>query len=159
MVMILLGGASVKVQELMSSPAISVKANASLTEIVHLINSHGINHVPVIDDSNRVMGMIGQYELFPKARKFRSLAVGIPVLFRQIVDVKDIVGSYKQAAHVKAKDIMSPAPVCVDVIDEIDHVIWKMVENNLQTVPVLREERLVGIVTRSDFIRLLAREL
>lgn len=148
-----------KVQNLMSAPVISVKIDTVLAEIVHLINSHQINHVPVIDANERVIGMIGSHELFPKAKIFRSSDVRIPTLFKQIVDVKHIVASYKEATQVVAEDIMSPPPVCVDVNDDVNHVIWQMAEKNLQTIPVVRDEKLVGIVTRRDFLRLLAQGL
>jgi predicted transcriptional regulator len=46
----LFGGDRVKVQALMSTPDSSVKADDSLAEIIQLISSHQINHVPVIDD-------------------------------------------------------------------------------------------------------------
>lgn len=148
-----------KVQKLMTAPAVSVKEDASLTDIIHIINSHQINHVPVIDSDERVIGIIGADEIFPKTRILRSPDVCIPVLFKHIVDYKDALHSYKQFTHVTAKDIMSPYPECADVNSELDQILKIMVEKRLLAIPVLREGRLAGVFTRNDFIRLIAQEL
>jgi CBS-domain-containing membrane protein len=130
-----------KVLALMSTPVISVKADSILPEIVQLIDFHQINSVPVINANEEVIGMIGSRELFPKGKSFRSPDLRIPVLFKQIVDIKYIINSYKELTHVTAKDIMSPSPACVDVNDEINQVLWMMVEKDLHTIPVLRSKQ------------------
>lgn len=148
-----------KIQDLMSAPAVSVKADSGLTEIIQLISSRQIDNIPVIDTNEQVIGMIGSRELFPEVKFFRYADAHIPTLFKQVVDTNHILAGYKEATHVVAKDIMSPSPVCADINDDINHVIWKMAEKDLQTIPVVQDAKLVGIVSRSDFLRLLAQNL
>lgn len=148
-----------KVRDLMSTPAITVTADMPLKEIIHLLSDRDISGVPVVDTDGKVMGMISWPELFPRVKTYRRPEVRIPVLFREIVDLKNTVNSYKQSIHLTAKDIMSPFPIFVDVDDNIGEVVWTMVQDDLYTVPVLEGETLAGILTRRDFIRFLAQEL
>lgn len=148
-----------KVKNFMSAPAITIDADATLKEIVHLLSSHQISGVPVVDDDGKLIGMISWHELFPSVKNIRPPDVRIPVLFNEIVDLKNMVDSYKQFAHFKARHLMSPSPVCVDADDPIGHVVWTMVQNNLYIIPVLSGDALVGVLTRRDFIRFLAQEL
>lgn len=148
-----------KVKHLMSAPVITVNADTSLKEIIHLLNTHDISGVPVVDADGKVIGMISWRELFPKVKTITRPEIRIPVLFREIVDLKYTLDSYKASAHLTAKDIMSPSPVVVDVDDLIAEVVWTLVLDNLYMVPVLEGDKLVGIVTRRDFVRFLAQEL
>jgi CBS domain-containing protein len=154
-----IGGDSVKVQRLMTAPAVSVKADTRLTDIIYLINSHRIHHIPVLDQNEHVIGVLRVDDLLPKAQKLRSPDVLIPVLFRQVVDYKHIFHSYRQCAYITARDIMSPSPECADVDDDLDQVLRLMIENKLPAIPVLREGKFAGVFTSSDFIRILAQEL
>jgi predicted transcriptional regulator len=86
-------------------------------------------------------------------------AVYVPVLFREIVDLRNTLDSYKESTHLTAKDIMTPLPLFVDVEDNIGEVVWTMVQDDLYMVPVLEGEKLAGILTRRDFVRFLAQEL
>ena len=63
---------------------------------------------------------------------------------------------YANARQNTAKDVMSFEYVCVDVNASVGYITQLMVEQNLHRVLVTRNERLVGIITRLDLIRMLA---
>lgn len=148
-----------RAKDLMSRPVISVKANTTLREIIHLISAQQISGLPVVNESEEVIGIISLRELFLRRKTLKSPDLRVPVLFEQIVDLEHVVSIYKESMNIVAKDIMSLAPVCVDANDSINQVIWTMVENDLYTIPVLRSGKLAGVVTRGDFIQFLARKL
>ncbi len=148
-----------KVKQLMSAPVITVNTDTPLKEIIQLLSTHDISGVPVVDADSKVIGMISWRELFPRIKTITRPEIRVPVLFREIVDLKYTLDSYKESVHLTAKDIMSPAPIVVDVDDLIGEVVWTLVLDNLYMVPVLEGDTLVGILTRRDFIRFLAQEL
>lgn len=148
-----------KVRDLMSAPVITTNADMPLKEIIELLSSHDISGVPVVDTDGKLTGMISWPELFPAVKTITRPEIRVPVLFKEIVDLKSTLDSYKESRHLTAKDIMSPSPIYVDVDDYIGEVVWTMVQDDLYMVPVLEGDRLVGILTRRDFIRFLAQEL
>ena len=65
---------------------------------------------------------------------------------------------YEGARHHTAADVMTTEVVCVDVEDTVGHAAWLMAQRNIKRLPVLKNGRLAGILSRADIIRLLARD-
>lgn len=53
----------VLVREVMSAPAITVSADTPLTGVFLIFAEHGINHLPVVDDDNRLVGIVTRLDL------------------------------------------------------------------------------------------------
>ena len=143
----------------MSTPPVYINAQASLKEIIELIITHQISTIPVLDRAGSVTGTISWHEIFPRAKKVWSPDVRIPVLFNQSIDIEHIVSAYTQSSHLAAKDIMSDSPLCVDVEDDFEHVVWVMSDETVDMIPVLNDSILVGVITRSDIMRFIVKEL
>jgi CBS domain-containing protein len=146
-------------KELMSSPVITVQPDATLKEIVQLLSHRQISSVPVVDADEQVLGIIGWTELFPSTRYVGSPDVRAPAVFNRITDPQNIVESYQAAAGFTASEIMSPDFVYRDVDDNLDELIYTMAEEKLHMIPIVQEGRLVGVVTRTDVVRFLAKAL
>ena len=56
--------------------------------------------------------------------------------------------SWKESTQLTAKDIISRSPVFVDVEDNIEEVVWTMVQDDLYMVLALEGENLARILTR-----------
>lgn len=52
-------------EDIMTSPVYSVRMEATIEEIVSLMMNRHINRIPVIDDENRLVGIIGRSDLLP----------------------------------------------------------------------------------------------
>lgn len=55
-----------------------------------------------------------------------------------------------------ARDVMSPGIISVTEETDVEEVRFLLIERRIRRVPVLRGQELVGIVSRSDIVRLLA---
>lgn len=81
---------------------------------------------------------------------------GVPVLDQQvmvgIVTEADIIG--KEGEHVA--EIMTPRVVSVREDTPVDEVAQILTSNRFKRVPVLRGERVVGIVSRANIVRMIA---
>lgn len=146
-------------KDVMSSPVISIPPETTLREIMQLLSDRQISSVPVVNEHAQVLGIIGWRELFPSARYIRASDVRVPAVFKRITDPKSIVASYKAAAHLTAREIMSTHQMCRDIHEKLDELIHMMAEENLHMIPIVEDSRLVGVVTRTDVIRYLAKEL
>jgi CBS domain-containing protein len=82
----------------------------------------------------------------------------VPTLFKRWVDPDRLTEIYEEARHHTAADVMTTEVVCVDVEDTVGHVAWLMAQRNIKRIPVLRDGKLAGIISRADIIRLLARD-
>jgi CBS domain-containing protein len=148
----------VKVKDLMIHDVIKINADTPVEEIARLFKNRPIGSLPVVDKEDRVIGIVTESDLFLKEKGLPFSAVKVPVLFKRWVDPDKLTEIYKEAKYHTAADVMSTDVICVDIEDTVSHVAWLMAQRNIKRVPVLQGGRLAGIISRSDIIRLLARE-
>jgi CBS domain-containing protein len=85
--------------------------------------------LPVVDEKGVVIGVVTEFDLLKAMHQGKDLQT------------------------VKAEDIMSKPPVCVQEENSIEEVIAKMTEHHIIRVPVVREDgRLVGLIARADIL-------
>ncbi len=90
----------------------------------------GFGSVPIVDDTNRLIGIVSVFDLLDAIRKGRKLA------------------------DVTAGEIMIPNPVSVTKDTDVLTVIDVLHNNNLTRVPVVDStRRVIGIVARRDVLR------
>lgn len=147
-----------RAEELMTRDVIAIKAETTVDEIAGLLIKHRVGGLPVVDDENRVIGIVSESDLFLKEKGMPFSAVKVPMLFKQWVDPDRLNEIYEDARHHTAADVMTPHAISVDVGDTIGHVALLMAQNNIKRVPVLRDGVLAGIISRADIIRLLAKD-
>lgn len=146
------------VHDAMICDVISVRVDIAVDEIAKALNEHRIGGVPVVDNERRVIGIGCESDPFIREKGLPFSVVKIPTLFKRWVDPDRLAEIYEGARHHTAADVMTTNMVCVDVDDAVGHAALLMAQRNIKRIPVLRDGRLVGIITRTDIIRLLARE-
>lgn len=147
-----------KVKEAMSTNVITAAPDTSIREVARLLTEHHIRSVPVVDPDLKVVGIITESDLFLKEKGMPFSAVKLPALFERWVDPAQLSEIYENAVHHTAADVMTEDVICVTPEDTLEHTAWLMFRQDIKTMPVVENERLVGILARSDFIRILANQ-
>jgi CBS domain-containing protein len=120
----------------------TVRRNDRLALADSLMRDERIRHLPVLDEDGRVCAVVSQRDLF-RGALLRALGYGSraeDAMLRQ-VPVKEAMSP---EIHVTAPD--TPVAEAARI----------MLERRIGCLPVVEEDRLVGIVTETDFVRLLA---
>lgn len=141
-------------KEIMNRDVITVKADVDLHEAGRMLIKHRISGMPVVDDENRIIGIITDADLLTMA--------GIP---RGHV-FNDVVMKYVLSKPVpqhrdgkKVKDIMSTHVITVDPDTTVKKIASILDGKRIKRVPVVDDEnRLLGIVSRGDIIRIVCEE-
>src|SRR5215469_2501493 len=131
----------------------------TLLDAVKLMASHKISGLPVVDKHGALVGMMSEADLLRwhegfserEARWLDLLAEGFelaPDFLREV-----------QEQHRKIKALMSPKPITVTETTPAREIASLMHTRSIKRVPVLRDGKLVGIVTRTDLVRALAQRL
>jgi acetoin utilization protein AcuB len=121
------------VQEIMSVNPFTVDASQTVREAVQQLLTQDIRHLPVLDDG-LLVGMLSD-------RDVRSLAAGA------------LTGEAPDQLSAPVSEIMSSDPISVGPEAEIGEIIDLMVEHRVGALPVVAEDRLVGIVSYVDVLR------
>jgi len=131
-----------RVKDVMSREVRTVQRNDQLGVADKLMKDERIRHLPVIDEAGDVCAVVSQRDLF-RGALLRSLGYGSraeETLLRQVV--------VKEAMSADLFTTTPDAPVA-----EAARV---MIERRIGCLPVLDGGKLVGIVTETDFVRLIA---
>lgn len=140
--------------EIMTREVISVKGVVDLHEAGRLLIKHKISGMPVVDDENHVIGIISQADLLALA--------GIPQghVFNDVV-MKYILAKptpNHRAGHT-VKDVMSTHVIVVSPETTVRKIATVLDKKGITRVPVVdKEDKLIGIVSRSDIVRVFCKE-
>ncbi|WP_396219644.1 CBS domain-containing protein [Gemmatimonas sp.] len=134
--------AQLTVRELMSERPRTVGPDVPLRSAVLEMLRAGVGGLPVVDESNRVIGMLSEREL-----------------------LRDLLSHYlpragganapqpPAAARRTVRDIMTRQVLCVAPEQPLAEVASLMLNKDVERVPVVKDDRLVGFLTRGDIVR------
>lgn len=137
--------------EVMSKDIVSVAPDTSLGTIADLFRKHHFKTLPVVDADQRLEGIISQNDLLQRAR---SLSLpregGFAGNLRALLDPAN--------QRICAQDIMTTDLRVVRPEDGVGILVQLLADGGVQAAPVVDGQRLVGIVTRSDLLAVLAHQ-
>lgn len=145
---------AVAVAQVMTRPARTVHPHTSLTEAAHLMVSERISGLPVVDDDNRLVGIITEADFLR--------ALGVPAHHPHHNLWQTLESLFSHLAHhgeLEAPDDavtahMIKTVVCVHPEQHLQDVIEVMKHNRVKRLVVCdHDRRVVGMVTRSDLVR------
>lgn len=141
--------------DVMTRKVISVASDASAMQAGTLMLKHQISGLPVVDSSGILLGIISEGDFLRRAelgtqrRRPRWLAF--------LIGPGRLASEYVHACGRKVKEIMTPNPYTVTEATPVTEVVQLMERHRIKRVPVVCGRRLVGIVSRADLLRALAR--
>lgn len=143
-----------KVRDVMTAPVAAVRPEAKLGALAELMASRGISGVPVTDETGHVLGIVTEGDLL---RRVELGTVGEAPGFLRLLFRSDSVASDYVRTHArKVADIMTREVATVAPDDDLSAAVALMEKHHVRRVPVVAQEKLVGIVSRADLVRALA---
>ncbi|WP_273048030.1 CBS domain-containing protein [Pseudoalteromonas sp.] len=131
------------VSDLMTSDPLAVSADHTLHDAHNLMKEKNIRHIPVINGNGELVGMLTQKIMIAKV-------MGILTTYGENA-------LKRKEKQTKVEDIMVTDFVSVTPTQPLRDVVTFFVENRHGCMPVIDEQnKLVGILTSSDFVRLAA---
>ena len=133
---------TLRVKDIMSREVRTAMRNDQLGVADGLMKQERIRHLPVIDEDGEVCAVVSQRDLF-RGALLRSLGYGSraeETILRQVV--------VKEAMSAEIHTTTPDAPIA--------EAARRMIERKVGCLPVIDAGKLVGIVTETDFVRLIA---
>jgi CBS domain-containing protein len=138
------------VRDLMTTDIASVSPDTPVGVVVHLLAERGISGVPVMDADGVLLGMVTEGDLM------RRLALSDEPRHGWFwTPFDDQVGAAERSASVRgaaARDVMTARPLTVTEGTNARHAARLMDEHEVRRLPVLRDGRVIGVVSRSDLL-------
>ena len=136
-------------REVMTKPAIACRENAHFEEVASLLADREISGMPVVDSEDRVVGVISERDIaHALGGPLIRLAIRKPVHSGPFLRNPRGVGDGVRLA----RDIMTTPPVVVHSETPLHTLAEILVKEQINRIPVVRDGRLLGVVTRGDVL-------
>jgi len=140
--------------EAMSKDVITVKANTAVQEIAATLVRHRISAVPVVTDDGRMIGIVSQTDLGHRSENATEKRRKWWLELFADADAK--ARDYIKSHGVEAQDVMSRFVVSVAEDADLSEVAEILDTHRIRQVPVMRDGKLAGMISRTDLVRALA---
>jgi len=150
---------SIKVSKIMKSKVITASPSDPILHVESLLLKYGISRI-IIKRNQKPVGIITFRDFVPAK---------IPQWIAESADPKEVQEyKFKKGLEEKhsnqmsylfpfhATDIMATNPITIEADKDVKFAIIKMIKYNISGIPVVRNGKLVGIITKSDIVNTLA---
>ncbi|HEY7362851.1 MAG TPA: CBS domain-containing protein [Methylomirabilota bacterium] len=141
------------VREVMTKDPITIDPEAPLETAAAVMREREVRHLPVVDESGRLIGIITDRDL-RGALLAPALAEHLSVATQ-----RRLRGLGSELGNLRVRDAMTWDAVTIGPEAPIARAAALMFEGRISSLPVVERERLVGIVTERDVLRALAATL
>ena len=146
------------VKDIMTTDVITIAPHATIREVAELMRKHAVSGLPVVDAAGKVVGIVTEIDLLTRHAPPRQPQY-IPLLWGLIPMRLDDYSTYKEhIRHILAvfvEQLMTSDPATIRPGDTLEHAAELMVKPGHRSLPVVEKGKLVGIVTRTDLVRVI----
>lgn len=150
-----------QVRDVMSSPAITVTSQTGIQEVARLMRENQISGVPVVNAAGALVGIVTELDLIARNAPLRQpsyltfLSAMIPLNPSEYRQYKEqaLQALASNAGELMGHDDLEAATVSPDT--DMDEVMRRMLNPKLTLLPVVQDGRVVGVITRTDVVRLI----
>ncbi len=140
--------------DVMTTNVITVQSDTGVPEIARLLLKHRISAVPVVDADGHVLGIVSEGDLMRRAETDTESRHSW--WLEAFLSNQDRAGEYIKTHGRKAGDLMTRKVVGVTEDTPLYEIAGLLEKHHVKRVPVIRDGRLVGIVSRANLLHGLA---
>ena len=131
------------VRDMMTELPMTVLPDTPLRDAASEMVRSGVGGLPVVDATGRVIGILGERELLPHLLRSYLSSGG----------VHRPTSNGPAGRRSTVRDVMTRQVLCVSPEQPLAEVANLMANKDVDRVPVVREGRLIGVLTRGDIVR------
>jgi CBS domain-containing protein len=141
-----------RVRDAMASPARTIRPGASLKEAAAIFAEHGIGGLPVVDIEGRLVGVVTEADILVK-----ESAASPPRGLRKLLHRREAAVLATKAEARTVKEAMTSPAITIESDAPLTKAAERMLDEGVNRLAVVDDEKLVGIVARHDLVRAFAR--
>lgn len=148
-----------KARDVMTHDVAAATPDTPVRKIATLLLQRGISAIPIVDDGGAPVGMVSEGDLVGRGEREREARRDwwLAMLAEGTDLSPDFLASLRRP-EAKAGEIMSAPVVTVEEDTDLRDIARLLTQYRIKRVPVVRDGRVVGIVSRADLLRALAAE-
>jgi CBS domain-containing protein len=143
-----------RAHQIMSRRVVTIRPEASIADAIKLMLAQHISGLPVVDSNGKLVGILCESDFL------RRTEIGTEHernrLLTILLGADRIAGEFVKEHGRKVEQVMTRQPATSGEQTPLEEIADLMERRRLNHVPVLRDDRIVGIITRSDFLSAVA---
>jgi CBS domain-containing protein len=143
-----------RAHQIMTRPVFTVLPDATIVEAANLMLQRHISGLPVVNAAGKLVGIVSEGDFLRRGE------IGTQRKHSRLL--KFILGPGQAATDFvhehggKITEIMTPEPVTITEDTSLEAIVTLMEKNKLKRLPVIRNDRVVGIVSRANLLQAVA---
>ncbi len=145
-------------KDIMSKDVYTVTTDMTIEKLARILAKHRISGAPVLDDNGKLIGIVTENDLI--SQKKRLHIPTIINLFDSIIYLENprhLEEDIKKMAGIKVGDICTRKVVAIKEDTSLEEIATTMAEKGIHLLPVMRGDKIVGIIGKADIVKAIAK--
>ncbi len=143
-----------KAMDVMTRNVVSIGPDASIMEAVRTMLQHRISGLPVVDASGHLQGVVTEGDFLRRTETGTQRRRSRWLEF--LLGPGRLATDYAHASGRKVSEVMSPDVYTAGEDAPLERIVNLMERHHIKRIPIVRGDKVVGIVTRANLMRALA---
>jgi CBS domain-containing protein len=143
-----------RVKDVMTPKVISVRVDETVVNAARLMLQQQISGLPVVDKKGQLVGIVTEGDFLRRGELGTQRRR--PKWLEFLLGPGKLAQEYVHASSKKIEDVMTPDPRTIGEDESLEAVVDMMERHRIKRIPVTRDGRLVGIVSRANLMHALA---
>jgi len=143
-----------RAHQIMTRPVITVTPETTIVEAANIMLQKHVSGLPVVDAAGKLVGVVSEGDFIRRSEIGTQRKRGRWLRF--------ILGPGKSASDFvhehgrKVSEVMTRSPLTITEDTALEEIVELMERNNVKRLPVIRADKVVGIVSRANLLQAVA---
>jgi CBS domain-containing protein len=143
-----------KAKDIMTSPVVTVEPDVGVLQAVRIMLQRHMSGLPVVDKEGRLIGIVTEGDFLRRAETGTQRRR--PRWLEFLVGPGRLAQDYARSHGRKVSEVMTADPVTIGENASLDEIVKLMEKRQIKRAPVVRGDKVVGIVSRANLLHALA---
>ena len=143
-----------RAHQIMTRPVITVTAETTIVEAANTMLQRHVSGLPVTDAAGKLVGIISEGDFIRRSEIGTQRKRGRFLKF--ILGPGQAATDFVHEHGRKVAEIMTPQPLTITEDTALEKIVELMEKNNVKRLPVMRGDKIVGIVSRANLLQAVA---
>ncbi len=143
-----------RAHQIMAKPVITVAPDATIIDAANLMLQKHVSGLPVVDSTGKLVGIVSEGDFIRRSEIGTQRKRGRWLRF--ILGPGRSASDFVQEHGRKISDVMTKSPLTITEDAALAEIVELMERNNVKRLPVVRDGKVVGIVSRANLLQAVA---